>query len=82
VDRRIAECLHDILALKVGIIGPDVVDALPIADLPGNHANGNAHPLNARLAPHDIWLPGYAIYLAHAVLLVERVGAVSHRRSS
>jgi hypothetical protein len=73
MGRGVAERLHRVLPFKVGIIGHDIVDALPRADFP----DGHAHPPNACLAPNDVRPPGYAIQPVHAVLLFGRVVIVS-----
>src|SRR6218665_2953764 len=62
---RVAKRLHDVVALQVGEVGQDFVDAATCADLADYHADRDAHSADARLATHDLGLLGDAIELTH-----------------
>src|SRR5208283_3969435 len=61
--------LQDVFAFEVGVIGEDLIDALPGADLADDHAHGHSHLADAGLAAHYAGVLGDAIQRFHGCLL-------------
>src|ERR1019366_1561796 len=60
---RIAKRLHDVFALQIGVVGEDLVETMPGANLAHTHSNRHAHAADTCLAAHDFGLLGDAIEL-------------------
>jgi len=57
--------LKNVFALKVGIVGENLLDGMASADLADNHAYSDAHPAYARFAAYDGWVLCNAIKFWH-----------------
>src|ERR1035441_2370382 len=67
----VAQCLHDVLAFQIRIVGKKLIDADAGADLANDHADCNPHSPDAGMAAHHIRALRDAVQIRHGGLLLE-----------